>query len=75
MRRPGRETGAQPPGGGMALMTNPEVIVMSARTLAADAILSEEDLDSFEAWTPDDFDHFTDVGLLAPMRDADERYS
>ena len=35
----------------------------------ADAILSPgEAAEDFEAWTPEEFDHFTDLGLL--RRDA-----
>ena len=39
----------------------------------SDAILAAGDL---EAWEPEDFDHFTDLGLLRPeLRDPDVRYA
>lgn len=34
---------------------------------------SGEDQAPIEAWTPDDFDHFTDVGLLRSMAEAEYR--
>jgi hypothetical protein len=36
----------------------------------SDAILSAGEAEPLEAWTPEDFDHFTDIGLLRPeLRD------
>lgn len=55
-----------------ALMkTTPQVPDLQAR--GADAILTEGEGDApIEAWQPDDFDHYTDVGLLRSLHaDAD----
>jgi hypothetical protein len=35
-----------------------------------DAILAAGDPETLEAWEPEDFDHFTDLGLLRPERDV-----
>ena len=39
------------------------------KTYDPDAILPDGEGDApIEAWLPDDFDHYTDVGLLRSMR-------
>jgi hypothetical protein len=47
----------------------------SDHNLSAGAILSPGEADEqLEAWTPDEFDHFTDLGLLRDLPRDNGRY-
>jgi uncharacterized protein YhfF len=65
------------------MQTRAENAAMSARFTDArfeqgpdaDAILSEGEGDApIEAWQPDDFDHYTDVGLLRSLHAEPDRF-